>query len=592
MARIGETEPLDGPEAPVNKVTDLVEIAGRMHASTVVIPGGHRLEDLQLVESARDHGIVERIILVGRRELIEKAVDEVGIEIPGSDIIQGDDDQHIADHTVELIQSGAVDLVLKGGISTPVINRAMLKVAVRPTVSLATIFDAEPVAAGRPMILTDAGVTTVCSFGRMIHLIRNALEVAHLVMEIEHPRVAVLSANEKQIPSLASTWMGRALAQLEWPDAVVCGPLSFDLATDPDSVAVKGMPDLPGAEEVAGRADILACPGIDAANILYKALTAMTKYGQASLAGITLGFPVPYVILSRADNLETRLNSVALCSIYAQRAQAAGEKLRGGGQQPKTSQQPEIGQQPKTSRQTEKKPAPGRGQVHVQAGEPASVTLILMPEDDLLRFGVFERGLMKVSGQVSPTEDIRGKIAEALARAGADEPEVLVAVEGFINDTTERIAAGFGVPVETISLALRCSESTVSVSGILGMIGAVDAVSRSSNRPPGDVSMLAVYLDDEPLAGWVFQGMVRETSRISRETGAEPAALAEGAAGEAGRLFVVAGCQAEAVVITGPGAGGETGKLLRRKLSRLAPVLFQEGDFTLQGLYALACSSR
>ena len=73
---------------------------------------------------------------------------------------------------------------------------------------------------------------------------------------------------------------------------------------------------------VAGNADVLVCPGIDAANILYKVITALNKFGLASLARITVGFPTPYVILSRADSLETRLVSIALCAVYAQRRAA------------------------------------------------------------------------------------------------------------------------------------------------------------------------------------------------------------------------------------------------------------------------------
>jgi butyrate kinase len=303
----------------LESVTDLVEIAGKAKPSTVVIAGGHRTEDLQLVESARDHGIIDRIVLVGREKEVLKAVDEVGIQVSKKDIIAAPNDEEVAAATVELVRAGNIDVVLKGGISTPVINRHMLKLAVRPTVSLATIFEASPIADGRPMILTDAGVTTVCNFGRLVNLIDNAVQVARVVMGVERPRVAVLSANEKQIPSLPSTWLGKKLTQRTWPHAFVCGPLSFDLATDPESVTVKGLPDLPWVEEVAGRADILLCPGIDAANILYKTITAMTKFGQATLAGITVGFSVPYIILSRADTLETRLLSIALCSIYSQR---------------------------------------------------------------------------------------------------------------------------------------------------------------------------------------------------------------------------------------------------------------------------------
>ncbi|MFW6181202.1 MAG: hypothetical protein ACOC8N_05585, partial [Spirochaetota bacterium] len=186
-------------------VSDLVEIAGRMRASTVAVPGGHRAEDLRLVESARDHGIVDRILLIGSERLIGEAVERVGIDIQGGDIIAAEDEERIAGETVRLIREGAVDVVLKGGISTPVINRHLLRTAVRPTVSLATVFDAAPLAGGRPMVLTDAGVTTVCTFGRMVHLVSNAVEVAREVLGTSRPRVAVLSANEKQIPSLPST---------------------------------------------------------------------------------------------------------------------------------------------------------------------------------------------------------------------------------------------------------------------------------------------------------------------------------------------------------------------------------------------------
>jgi len=284
--------------AGIERVVDLIEIAGGLPASTVVVVGGHRVEDLRLVESARDHGIVDRIILVGMKDRIAQAVAEVGIEIDPKDIVPAENDEQIAQATVALIKAGNV----------------------RSTVSLVTVFDAASISNGRPMILTDAGVTTVCSFERIQDLVRNAVDVARTVMAIDKPRVAILSANEKQIPSLPSTLIGLETAKRPWTDAVVCGPLSFDLAIDLESVSIKGLPDLPNAKEVAGRADILVCPGIDSANILYKTISAMNKYGEASLASITVGFPVPYIILSRSDSLETRLVSIALCAVYIQRS--------------------------------------------------------------------------------------------------------------------------------------------------------------------------------------------------------------------------------------------------------------------------------
>lgn len=312
-------QPAPEPSEELCRVVDLVEIAGRLAGVSVVVVGGERVEDLRLVESARDHGIVDRIVLVGQRERIARSVEEVGIEVPAEDIVSAEDDQAAATATVDLIRQEAVDIVLKGHISTPVINRQMLPLAIRPTVSLVTLFDAAPIADGRMMIMTDAGVTTDCNFQRMQDLIRNAVEVARRVLRNERPRVALLSANEKQIASLPSTGMGAELTKLDWPDAEVYGPLSFDLATDPRSAELKGVDQLPGADKVAGRADVLVCPNIDAANVLYKTISAMNKFGLASLASVAVGFPVPYIILSRADSLETRLASIALASVYGHR---------------------------------------------------------------------------------------------------------------------------------------------------------------------------------------------------------------------------------------------------------------------------------
>jgi phosphotransacetylase len=177
----------------IERVVDLIEIAGGLPASTVVVVGGHRVEDLRLVESARDHGIVDRIILVGMKDRIAQAVAEVGIDIDPKDIRHAENDEQIAQATVALIKAGNVDIVLKGAISTPILNRNMLPLAVRSTVSLVTVFDAASISNGRPMILTDAGVTTVCSFERIQDLVQNAVDVARTVMEIDKPRVAILS---------------------------------------------------------------------------------------------------------------------------------------------------------------------------------------------------------------------------------------------------------------------------------------------------------------------------------------------------------------------------------------------------------------
>jgi len=310
-------------EARIEQVSDLVLLAGRLRPKTVIVPGGEREDDLRLVESARDHGIVERILLVGDGDRIRRAADTVGIDVPEADIVGTADQAETAQRTVEMVEGGGADIILKGNISTPILNRAILRLRVRDTISLVTMFDAVPIAGGRPMLLTDPGVTTACSYERMIGLVENAVDVAREIMGIGRPRVALLSANEKVIDSLASTGMAKKLSERDWPEAFVYGPLSFDLAVSPESVRLKEGALGPEAAEVAGRADVLVCPGLDSANLLYKLLMEIVKFGLATFAGLTVGVAVPYVILSRSDNVETKLQSIALCSIARDRMRMA-----------------------------------------------------------------------------------------------------------------------------------------------------------------------------------------------------------------------------------------------------------------------------
>lgn len=415
----------------LESVTDLVEIAGKLKASRVVIAGGHRVDDLRLVESARDHGIIGRTILVGRKALVDDAVAQVGIDLDSIEIIPAEDDEAMAAATVSVVRDGRADMVLKGGISTPVINRRMLKLAVRPTVSLASVFEASPIAGSRPMIMTDPGVTTVCNFGRMVGLIDNAIEVARVAMGIECPKVAVLSANEKQIASMPSTGLARRLSERSWPNATVYGPLSLDLAIDPESVVAKSLPDTPAAAEVAGNADILACPSIETANVLYKLVMAMSKYGQASIACITLGFPVPYIILSRADTLETRLFSIALCSIYAQRTATAA--MQRGAKPGAAAQEP-------AATVLAVNPGSTSIKVTVHAGGKAVQEEELPYEmPSLATAGVFEEQVGKLTGLV------RDRIREW----GIEGLRAIAARGGFLPRPASKLSSGTYVVAET-----------------------------------------------------------------------------------------------------------------------------------------------
>ena len=315
-------------DLPLQRVLDIIDTAGRLRCSSVIVAGGDRPEDVELVETARDHGIVERIILVGDRKKILETVKKLGIDIPEKDMIHAEGHEAVAAETVRVALEEDIEILLKGGVPTGIISREMLKLANRPTASIVTLLDASSIAGGRPLLLSDPGLTTITNFGRLTGIIRNAVDVAKAVLGIERPRVAVLNAYEGLIPTLPSTAAALKLAGLDWPDADVCGPLSFDLATSMCALEMKGLPKLPNADKVAGRADILICPNIETGNVLYKSIAAQESYGDASLANIAVGFEVAYGIMSRADSLEVRLASIAFCSVFAQRTREKPHPLR------------------------------------------------------------------------------------------------------------------------------------------------------------------------------------------------------------------------------------------------------------------------
>jgi len=316
----------DERDADIQAVSDLVIVAGAMRRVSIVVAGGDRVADLLLLEAAQDHGMVDRVILVGDERRIREAIEQTHVTVADTDIIPAADNRAIATTTIECAQAGKADIIIKGGIPTSALYRELLRIQSRPTISIVTCFDAAPIAGGRMMILTDPGLNIVRTYARMVDIIDNAAEVARLILGLARPRVAVISANEEETRGLLSSQLAIALTRRRWEDLDLYGPLSFDLAVDPQSAAIKRVVErFPASEPVAGRADILVFTAIDAANAFYKSVMEMAGYGIAGLANITVGLQVPVAPVSRAELLSCRLASIALTSIYTQRrmAQAA-----------------------------------------------------------------------------------------------------------------------------------------------------------------------------------------------------------------------------------------------------------------------------
>jgi phosphotransacetylase len=171
----------------------------------------------------------------------------------------------------------------------------------------------------RPLLITDAAVNIAPTLEEKRDIVQNAIDLAH-VMGIQTPRVALLSAVETVNPKIPSTLDAAALSKMaergQIYGGLVDGPLAFDNAVSPAAAAEKGI-----TSSVAGQADILLVPDLEAGNMLAKQLSFLAG---ADAAGIVLGARVPIILTSRADSERTRIASCAVAVLLAYACQAVG----------------------------------------------------------------------------------------------------------------------------------------------------------------------------------------------------------------------------------------------------------------------------
>jgi butyrate kinase len=311
------------------EIAEFENIAASLSARTIAIAGGDREGDLLLYKYLREQAYVRQCILVGDEGEMRQAAEGLGLELAAADIMGTGSQEETAATILELARSDRADVIQKGNISTPILNRQLVKLRTRDTMSLATAFQADCFRDGATMVMTDAGVSAILNYSRMTGLIDNAVEIAQCALGLPMPKVALLAGNEKIMSALPSTGLAHDLANAPWSDAIVYGPLSFDLAVDPESVRVKklNLPDDSPGHQVAGQADVLVNPTLDAANIMYKMLMRMAATNTARMACVTVGIKTPYIISSRSDPERSKIDSIALSCIYSNHLQKpAGSK--------------------------------------------------------------------------------------------------------------------------------------------------------------------------------------------------------------------------------------------------------------------------
>lgn len=268
---------------------------------------------LEAVVRARREGIAEGI-LVGDRPQIEAGLETLGENPKDWDIRHEADLETAAQKAIDAIKGGEAQILLKGKIPTS----KLMKIALKAENELRTGRVLSDVALfewdDRLVFLTDGGVCAAPTLEQKVQITENALEVAW-ALGYEQPKVALLSATEQVTPGVPSTVEARTIAELpHWQDkkCLVDGPFALDNVVSLEDAKAKGI-----TSPVAGCADVLVVPNIEAGNLLGKSLV---YFAGKPLIHVIKGARVPILICSRVDSPEAKLLSIALGALVAEKA--------------------------------------------------------------------------------------------------------------------------------------------------------------------------------------------------------------------------------------------------------------------------------
>jgi phosphate acetyltransferase len=261
-----------------------------------------------------------RPVLVGPKARITALAAQHGLDISALEVVDAAHSVESAQVAVRLAREGKVEMLMKGSLHTDELMAAVVKreTGLRTSRRISHCFIMNVPEIDRVIFITDAAVNIFPTLEDKVHIVQNAIDLA-LALGIESPpKVAILSAMETVNPNVPSTIEAAALCKMaergQITGGILDGPLALDNAIDLGAAKIKKI-----TSPVAGRADILVVPDLEAGNMLAKSLSFMA---DADAAGIVLGARVPIILTSRADSVETRLASCAVAALVAQSRRA------------------------------------------------------------------------------------------------------------------------------------------------------------------------------------------------------------------------------------------------------------------------------
>ena len=296
-----------------NSFADLInQVKGK--SNRVVVPGANNKEALQAIKMADENGLISHGILIGPIAAVKEMVSQIGLPEDKFEFIDCEDVSTMCKLAVDQILAGKGDFLIKGLVDTKYYMKAILNkeahlVPEGALLSHFVLFSTPKYK--KPFAVTDSAVVIAPTLEQKVKIIQNAVNTMHK-LGLENPKVACVCPVEKVNEKIPSTVEAAALAQMNKEGKItgctVEGPYDLYISLSAEKAAEKG---IKGAQ-VAGDADILMLPDLDAANPLYKALAFFGDHMEA--AAVLVGPKIPVILPSRADDPKVKLNAIALCS--------------------------------------------------------------------------------------------------------------------------------------------------------------------------------------------------------------------------------------------------------------------------------------
>lgn len=300
----------------IEKINDIYEVLkGYTHKKRLVVAYANDSHSIEAVYMAVKAGLIEGI-LVGDTETIQKACKECGYDDSYMRIVHEPNEIRAAETAVEMIRNGEADVIMKGLVSTDKYMRAILnkeRGLVAPNAILSHVTVMECPVYHKLLTISDVAVIPCPDLNQKIAMIKYVTITAK-TLGIEKPKIALITPTEQVLPKVQSTVDAAVLAKMgergQIAGAVIDGPMALDVAIDKEAAEIKKI-----YSEVAGDADCLIFPNLEAGNVFYK---TNSKLGHSRQGAVLVGAKVPSVLSSRGDSVDTKLNSIALAALLSE----------------------------------------------------------------------------------------------------------------------------------------------------------------------------------------------------------------------------------------------------------------------------------